>query len=219
MPQSPSRSLPVRAAAAVGCRAAARGGDPLQGVRQVRLGGQEPRDDQSEAEADEAAGQDRQLETGDHGVAAASGRVSRKRGSGLPVAMRRIQIRVPTYAERRTTRITWPMAARVRLDVLARQGEDDQDAGADERHPSSGRPRLGPIGLHLTTGPYVGRDRLGETFEDARQSGAAAACAEDEVRGDQVAGGVVEFVGEGPQRRLGVPSGTKTGDEPADLRR
>ena len=111
------------------------------------------------------------------------------------------------------------MGLRVRLDVLPGQREDHQDAGADECHPSGGRARLGPIGLHLTTCPYVGRDRLCETFENAREPGTAAACPEDEVRGDQIAGRVVEFVGEHPERRLGIPSGTKASDEPADLRR
>ena len=63
---------------------------------EVRLSGHESRDDQGESEADKATGQDRQLETGDHGVAATSSRVWRKRGSGLPVAMLRIQIKVAT---------------------------------------------------------------------------------------------------------------------------
>ena len=163
--------------------------------------------------------EDRQLETGDHGATVASGRVSRKRGSGLPVAMRRIQIRVPTYAESRTTRITWPMGLLYGSTYFPESARTTRTLALMSVTHRAVAPRLGPISLHLTTGPYVGSDRLRETFEDAREPGAAAACAEDEVRGDQVAGGVVEFVGERPERRLGVPSGTKAGDEPADLRR
>ncbi len=90
---------------------------------------------------------------------------------------------------------------------------------ADQRHPASGRARLGAVGLDLTASAYVGGDRLREPFEDAGEPGAAPAGAEDEVGGDQVAGGVVELVGERPQRGLGVPPGAEPGDQPGDLAR
>ena len=65
-----------------------------------------------------------------------------------------------------------------------------------------------------SAGADVGGDRLGQALQDAGQAGAAAAGAQDQVGGDQVAGGVVEFVGEGAQRVLGVPAGAQPGDQP-----
>ena len=99
----------------------------------------------------------------------------------------------------------------VRLDVRPGQREDDEHAGADQRDPPRGRSRLGPVGLDLSASAHVGADRLSESFEHARQPGSAATGAEDQVRCDQVAGGVVEFVGECAQRRPRCPTGPGAG--------
>ena len=99
----------------------------------------------------------------------------------------------------------------VRLDVVPDSASTTSTLALISGDPPRGRSRLGPVGLDLSASAHVGADRLGESFEDARQPGAAAAGAEDQVRCDQVAGGVVEFVGERAERLLGVPPGPEPG--------
>ena len=65
--------------------------------------------------------------------------------------------------------------------------------------------------------PDLGGDRVGQPVEHGGQAGAAAAGPEDQGCGDQVAGGVVEVVGERTQRRLGGPPGAQPHDQTIDL--
>ena len=83
-------------------------GEPVQGVAQVGFGGDEPPDQQGDAEADEGAGGDAELGRGGGHVWACFAAAPMNRGRGRPVAMDRIQTRVATYSPSRPTSSTCP---------------------------------------------------------------------------------------------------------------
>ena len=119
--------------------------------------------------------------------------------------------RTPTGA---ATRITWPTGVRYGSTYVPDSASTTSTLAlitVTHRAVARGLARSASTCRRARTSA---RDRLSEAFEDARQPGSAAAGAQDQVRGDQVAGGVVEFVGECAERLLGVPPCPEPGHEP-----
>ena len=79
-------SVPAPTAVAVAAAGVVRG-EPVQGVAQVRLGRDQPPDQQGDAEADQGAGASGELQPGGHQLAACRAAAPMNRGSGVPVAI------------------------------------------------------------------------------------------------------------------------------------
>ncbi|ANH39541.1 hypothetical protein I601_3134 [Nocardioides dokdonensis FR1436] len=109
--------------------------------------------------------------------------------------------------------------ASVRLNVRPGYCEHDEDAGADDRHPPRCRTGLGSIGLDLPPSADVSCHRLREAVEHAGQARPATSSAEDQVGGNEVPGGVVQFVGESAESLFCRPTRPEPCHEPCHLGR